>query len=194
MLAGIVGIGLLSTRGVIWWAMAAPVVLAGSFGAGSGERDDPPRAWHAGFVAAVALVSVAVCARWFPYTSPARVPQRLLTNAPGALTAALAARLPAGDRVFNAQAWGSWLEYALPHNRVAVDSRLEVLPDTVWALYADVSHGREGWQAILDDWRVSAAILSPQQQSHLIERMERDPGWEVVRRDREGVVFAKRRE
>jgi hypothetical protein len=75
-----------------------------------------------------------------------------------------------------------------------VDSRLEVLPDTVWGRYADVSHGRDGWQSILEEWGVSAAILNPNQQPHLIERMSRDAGWDLVQKDGDGAVFAKRRQ
>ena len=63
--------------------------------------------------------------------------------------------------MFNAQIWGSWFELVLPRNPVFVDSRIEVFPASVWGDYLAVSSGRQGWQRILQRWRVRAVPVPP---------------------------------
>jgi hypothetical protein len=94
--------------------------------------------------------------------------------------------------MFNAQRWGSWLEFAVPENRVFVDSRIEVTPDSVWGDYAVVSFGQEGWQQVLDRWGIRVVVASPDQQRDLIPRIRRDPAWRVLYRDADGWVFVRR--
>jgi hypothetical protein len=107
-------------------------------------------------------------------------------------SAALRTTLAPAERVFNAQAWGSWFEYALPDNPVVVDSRIELIPAAAWQKYADISRGRPGWQQLLDDWHVRVLALSPLQQSALLERISADSTWRLAYRDDDGSVFVRR--
>jgi hypothetical protein len=186
-------IGLLSVRGVYWWAMVAPVMLAGtSVGRDPEARIDPIHRINQAIIATLAIALLAMLGRWVPYRAAEPVPGALVSDAPLGITRALAATLRPGERVFNAQAWGSWFEYALPDHPVAVDSRIEVIPADVWKRYADVSNGREGWQNILDQWQVRVVALYPAQQGELLARISRDAGWNLLYRDDDGAVFIRR--
>ncbi|MBL0170960.1 MAG: hypothetical protein IPP90_09545 [Gemmatimonadaceae bacterium] len=186
-------IGVMSVRGVSWWAMVAPTVLAGTrVGRESTARIDPVNRGNAAIIGTLGVVLLLLFGRWVPYRTPAPVPRALLTEAPWGITRALATTLSPGARVFNAQAWGSWFEYALPDHPVAVDSRIEVIPAEVWKRYADVSNGREGWQRILDDWQVRVVALYPVQQAELLTRISSDAGWQLTYRDDDGAVFIRR--
>jgi hypothetical protein len=114
-----------------------------------------------------------------------------LLFAPLGITRELDRILRPGEVLFNAQRWGSWLEFELPQNPVVIDSRVEVLPQSVWWKYYDASAGVEGWQATLDAWHVDVAVLAPDEQSDLISRMKVDPGWELVYEDAEGLIFRR---
>ena len=83
------------------------------------------------------------------------------------------------------------LAAAAQHGVHACDSRIEVLPQSVWWTYYDASAGVEGWQATLDAWHVDVAVLARDQQSDLIPRMKADPGWELVYEDAEGLIFRR---
>ncbi|MEQ1692507.1 MAG: hypothetical protein ABMA00_14555, partial [Gemmatimonas sp.] len=155
-------------------------------------RPDPVNVGNRAIVGVLALALVALVGRWVPYRQAEPVPAHLMTETPLGITRALRETLTPGERVFNAQAWGSWIEFALPEHPVAVDSRIEVIPADVWQRYADVSRGGEGWQRILADWNVRVVALYPTQQPLLLDRMLRDADWTLTYRDDDGAVFVRR--
>jgi hypothetical protein len=186
-------IGLMSVRGVYWWAMAAPVIISGTTAAReSPERPDPATRVNALTTFVLALIVLFAFVRWLPYRSPLPVPERFVAQAPFGITRSLAGILLEGERVFNAQAWGSWFEYALPDHPVAVDSRIELIPPDVWKRYGDVSNGRDGWQQILAEWDVRVVALSRTQQGELLSRISRDAAWKLAYSDSDGSVFVRR--
>ncbi len=119
-------------------------------------------------------------------------PPGLLTDAPPGITAALMGKVTPADRVWNAQAWGSWLEFALPGVPVAVDSRIEVIPTAAWDDHIALSGGASDWQSILDRWQVTVVVASKTEQAALIPLMEASPAWAVLYKDADGVVFVRR--
>jgi hypothetical protein len=186
-------VALPAIRGVVWWAIAAPVAVAGLLRA---RPDEPDRADGRGSplvnrVMAVALVAavVAVLPWWRPAT-PQDGPT-VLDQAPEGLARAAAGASEPGDHVWVDQVWGSWFEYRLPDRPVFVDSRIELYDDRVWNDYLDVANGREGWQAILDRWTVDVVVLSPRQSGPLLGRILRDPGWTRTYVDGNGSVFVR---
>jgi hypothetical protein len=144
----------------------------------------------AAVVVALVIGFVVAFARWLPYGSSAP-PGTLLSGAPTGVTRVLRSELAPGERVFNAQMWGSWFEYALPGHPVAVDSRIELFPEGVWDDYADVSAGREGWQSTIDRWGVRVLALDAIQQADLISRVRGDPGWTVRYHRGDAWVFVR---
>lgn len=192
-LAVFLAIALLAVRGVYWWAMVAPIVLAGvlSDGRANTERRDPAGPLNIVIVGALALAMVGTMMRWAPYTGPSMPDGGRVSFAPVGITRELHETLRPGEVVFNAQKWGSWLEFEFRRNPVVVDSLVEVIPETVWWRYYAVSGGVEGWQAILDSWHVDVAVLARDQQRDLVPRMQADPGWRLVYEDAEGLIFRR---
>jgi len=186
-------IALAAVRGVYWWAMVTPIVLAGMLSDRPGrlERRDPSGPVNAVIVGLLAVAAIATLLRWMPYTGPDVPTGGKLAFAPVGITRELQRTLRPGEVVFNAQKWGSWLEFEFPRNPVIVDSLVEVIPSSAWNDYYAVSGGVEGWQATLDAWDVDVAVLARDQQGSLIPRMGDDPGWRLVYEDAEGLIYRR---
>ncbi len=195
-------------RGIAWWALAAPVALAGWLGQPDASRTGtavdpipgatseaplPERASTLNGAIAVVLVLVGVLLlpTWRGGTS-LEGPSGLLTDAPAGITTALLGRVGGSDRIWNAQRWGSWLELALPGVPIAVDSRIEVIPAAAWDDHIALSGGALDWLAILDRWKVTVVVASRQEQAGLIPLIQASPAWVVLYQDGDGLVFVRR--
>jgi hypothetical protein len=186
-------IALAALRGVWWWMMVFPIVLAGVLPERPAplERRDPAGLQNAAIVGLLAVGIIGAMMRWMPYTGGAMPDEGKLWFAPVGITRELHGILQPGEVMFNSQLWGSWLEFEFPGNPVVVASLVEVSPQSVWWKYYDASSGVEGWQATLDAWHADVAVLSRDQQADLIPRMKADPGWELVYEDAEGLIFRR---
>ena len=195
-LALFAGLALIAIRGMVWWALGASPVVASLLRHGPGDAEDeeaaarpePPGSMlNTGIAVALAALAVVLALQW-----RGRPPLGgLLWHAPVGLTRALEGHVPPGTRLFNAQIWGSWLEFAAPEYPVAVDARIELFPPEVWRRYYDASTGHEGWEEILDDWDVGAVVAEREQQARLIPLLRRDPTWRLVYQDEEGALFVR---
>lgn len=192
-LAMFFGLGLYAMRATLWWGLIFPPVVSAVLGGtrpATAPTDERPS--HANALIAVFVVLVGLSfVPWLRERNPLLAEPGLLTTAPGGITSAVSSNLAPGERMFNAQIWGSWFELALPADKVFVDSRIELYPTAVWKDYYSVSEGQEGWQQILDRWDIGLVAASRSQQAALIPRISRDPGWERVYADRQGVVFVR---
>ena len=193
-LAIFAGVALVAIRGMVWWAVGASPVVADLLRPEGpaperpgGDVDARRSALNVGIAASLLVLAVILGARW-----TGRPPLGgLLWHAPVTLTRALEEAVAPGSRVFNAQVWGSWLEFAAPAYAPAVDARIELFPARVWREYYDVSTGRDGWQRILDRWEVAAVLASREQQATLIPLLRRDPAWRLILQDDEGALFVR---
>ena len=188
-------------RGIAWWALAAPVAVAGILGSGVGAapvaadaapaRPERASVLNGAIVIVLILVGLILLPTWRGGT-PLQGPAGLLTDAPAGITAALTGRVSPTDRIWNAQRWGSWLEFALPGVPIAVDSRIEVIPSSAWDDHLALSSGSSSWSAILDRWGVTVVVASREEQAALIPLMTASPAWTVIQADADGVVFVRR--
>jgi hypothetical protein len=188
-------------RGIAWWALAAPVAIARLLGrpvssasTASDQRPvrvERPSVLNGAIVVVLALVGVLLLPIWRGGTA-LQGPAGLLTDAPPGITAALIARVSPADRIWNAQAWGSWLEFALPGVPIAVDSRIEVIPAAAWVDHIALSSGASDWEAILDRWKVTVVVASHEEQAELIPLISASPAWTKVYSDADGLVFVRR--
>jgi hypothetical protein len=203
-------IAIQAQRGIAWWALAAPVAVAGVLGrasaraaAGSAvagtatapvtrQSARPERASAANGAIVIVLIALG-----FLLLLPLRGgsalmgPPGLLTDAPPGITAALVGKVGPRDRIWNAQAWGSWFEFALPGVPVAVDSRIEVIPPGAWADHLALSAGAPDWETILDRWQVTVVVARRTEQAGLIPLMQASPRWRISYEDAQGVVFVR---
>lgn len=195
-LTSFIVIGLSSVRGVYWWGMAAPVLIAATFAGPLAEptapRPDALRTVNVAVVVVLVGALLATLSPWVPFRTRLPRPMSRLDQAPMGITTALERTLAPRERVFAAQAWGSWFEFALPTHAVAVDSRIELFPASVWTQYAAVSSGRAGWHEQLDAWTIRVVAVHAVQQPLLLQRLDADRRWQQVYRDDDGAVFVRR--
>jgi hypothetical protein len=213
-LLGLAAIGAYAERGVAWWSIALPIALGGLLvlaadaraarpetdpaaaaqGAEEGRpvpRTAPPPSLAATSIVVVLVVAVVALLPVWRGGDPLYGPTGLLTDAPRGMTDTLLATARPGDRIWNAQRWGSWLEYAVPATPVAVDSRIELIPADAWADHLALSSGAADWSAILDRRGVTIVVASATEQRSLIERMRASTAWRPIHDDADGVVFVR---
>ncbi|HLY12830.1 MAG TPA: hypothetical protein VKR24_00650 [Candidatus Limnocylindrales bacterium] len=194
-------VAIIAERGIAWWALAAPVAIAGVLGRPlpvASPASDPraarverPSVLNGAIVVVLALVGVLLLPVWRGGTA-LQGPAGLLTDAPAGITSALMARVGPTDRIWNAQAWGSWFEFALPGVPIAVDSRIEVIPTAAWDDHIALSGGAPDWEAILDRWKVTVVVASRSEQAALIPLISASPLWTKAYADADGFVFVRR--
>jgi hypothetical protein len=187
-------IGVSAIRGVIWWSLAAPVLLADLFPERS-QRRERPRVLNTAIAAGVVVVGV-VFLPWFRPTfassaNSATVADGLLAFAPEAFSSRVLGTVPPGSRVFVAEPWASWFELVAPRYPVMVDPRIELFPDDVWSDYDTISAADDGWEAIVDRRGIDVLVLTRKEQSSLIAALEGDPGWRVLYEDEDGALLVR---
>jgi hypothetical protein len=182
-------LGTYAERGVAWWPFTAVAAVAGTVIL---PRPTPAvaegsRRLNAAVAVGISIVIIALLPIWRPVDPKTNVPAAVLTDAPPGITEALRTLVRPGDRVFNAQRWGSWFEFALPTALYAVDSRIEFIPADVWSAYEGIMAGKGGWDEQLASWGASIAVLE-QGDEATIARFEA-AGWRPVHADEDGSVL-----
>jgi hypothetical protein len=185
-------IGAYAARGIAWWPLAAVAAVAPLIAAGRPEVVETVRQEARsmrilnGVVAsAIVVAGVALLPIWRPVDPGLGVPEGVLVQAPPGITGALREAAEPGDRLLAPQPWASWFEFALPEQPVAVDSRVEIFPDGVWADYFTITRGGEGWENALAAW---APALVVAEDSDFAERLVA-AGWTEVHVDADGSVL-----
>ncbi len=187
-------IGAYAIRGVAWWPLGAVVAIAGTLlvepAAAAVARPDPPLVRRVNLVLAGALIvaGIALLPVWRPLEPGLGTPAGVVGNAPPGITADLRARMVPGDRLFAPQPWGSWFEFDLPTLPVAIDSRIELFPVSVWDDYEQVVSGADGWQDRLRTWGVTLIVTAGADQDAFRDRL-RAAGWKQVYEDHDGAVL-----
>jgi hypothetical protein len=178
-------LALSAQRAIVWWGLVTPVVVAGLLPPAAprrGAAESPVPAF-----AIIAVLGLAIIALLPWWRSPAT--QQLVAEAPGGIAREVGT-LPAGTRVLAHQPWGSWLEFTDPDQLYFVDSRIEIVPKSVWEDYDQVAFSGAGWREVLAKWNVQA-IVAKKKDWDLIPFLRSDPGWTVAYEDDDGVVFVR---
>jgi len=182
-------LGMTAIRGVVWWAVAFPALVAPSI---QDVLERPAtRSWlNAAFI--FALCGLLILALPFGRgVDPASGGPAVLTFAPEDLVAAAVGAVPAGTHVFTSEVYGSWVEFSAPQLPVFVDPRIELFPNQVWNDYFKVSEGHEGWDKVLIRWDVDVLILHPAWSSGLLAVISQDSDWRLLARSSEGAVYIR---
>jgi hypothetical protein len=193
-LVGLATIGAFAQRGVAWWAVGAPIGIARLVGALTDERPDvlqPRRSSLNTAIALMLLVGVVALVPLWRGGDALYGPSGLLADAPGGITDAVRAVARPTDRIWNAQRWGSWLEFAVPAAPVAVDSRIELIPTDAWDDHLALSGGSSDWAAILGRRGVTIVVAAADEQKALIPLLRASPLWRVLDEDAAGAVFVR---
>ena len=74
----------------------------------------------------------------------------------------------------------------IPSVLVAMDSRIELYPAKVWDDYDGVIAGTPGWEARLDSWGVTVAVMAKRDKA-MADRLEAI-GWRSVYSDKDGSI------
>jgi hypothetical protein len=139
---------------------------------------------------AVAGIALAVMVSLLPWLrdTPSASSGPLLGGIPVGITRYLQRSTQHGTRLFAPDGWASWLELSVPNRPVFVDSRIELFPADIWMQYQRVFFAQEGWERVLDRWKVDVLIVDAQADSPLARSVARSSGWRVVYRDSTGLV------
>ena len=168
-------------RGIVWWGLVAPVVVAGLVPRPKESADRGSPVLNLSMLVALGLAGILL----LPWFHDVR-----LRWAPEPLVSAVRAETAPGDRLLVAQPWASWFEYRLPDRPVFVDSRVELYPRSAWNDYGAIVTARADWPTVLDRWEVDVVIteaawkIDPYLRAH--------PGWRLTFEDDEGSVFVRR--
>jgi hypothetical protein len=184
------GLALPAVRGIVWWALAAPLVLAIPTDEEAAREPAGNREGSRilnGLVVGVLVAAIVVALPWWRSASTTA----MLSQAPVGLSGAAGRLLPAGTRLFVSEPWASWFEQDQPQILVFTDPRIEIFPVPVWDDYTRLRSGASGWQEILDRWQVQAVAVDRQDLSSLLSVMRTSSAWKAVYQDREGVLFVR---
>ena len=175
-------LGIVTGRGLAWWAIAAPVAMVqlqpglkladvrfrglptlrartAREASASEARRSPLNMLVMGVLV---VFAVALLPFWRP-TGAAGVPILALSDAPQGIAAKL--HKLGNVRVWAPQTWGSFLEWAAPKIRVALDSRIELFPPPVLADADEVAGAATGWLSTLAVRKVDVLVVRAGQTS-----------------------------
>jgi hypothetical protein len=189
-------LGVPAIRGTLWWAIAAPPVVSAWFRVREQPklhvdepeppRHDPLQVTAAACILALLPIALFLRAGLDPVTGTT---QRLAADAPEVLVDATRAALPPASRLLVYQPFASWFEFSLPDYPVMVDSRIELYPDAVWLDYDRAIAAADGWDRILDRYRIQAVVLPPD--AVLRKELSGDHDWRRVVDGPAGSVFVR---
>jgi hypothetical protein len=203
-LLGLAAIGAIAERGVAWWSIAAPIAVArllyvsGALRSGAPDPAEPAspsaidrRSLVPTSIVALLIVAIVALLPLWRTAHPIYGPSGVLADAPHGITDAVLGVARPGDRIWNAQRWGSWLELVVPSATVAVDSRIEFIPTDAWADHLALSSGMADWSSILDRRGVTIVVASTTEQQGLISIIRTSEAWRPVYDAVEGAVFLR---
>jgi hypothetical protein len=178
-------------------ASASPDAATGITGRkesrGRARRGDQGSRLNALVAGILILAGGALLPMWRPL-GLAGIPTGVLSYAPQGITQRLVLFNNLNShaaRVWNPQVWGSWLEFAVPGELVAVDSRIELFPTPIWDDVDSVSRGSPDAIAILDRYHPDFVIVERPAQSALEDALRATPAWACIYHDIDGSIWAR---
>jgi hypothetical protein len=214
-------LGVITGRGLAWWAIVAPVAMVQlqpglrladlrripalpalrARTAREASASETRRSPLNGVVMILLVVfSVALLPAWRP-VGAAGIPVLTLSFAPQGIAHELARLvdkrvLPRGAQVWAPQTLGSFLEWAVPEVRVAVDSRIELFPPPVLADADEIASASTGWLSTLDVRAVNIVVVAADAAgARQRADLEASPNWKLAYEDDDGSIwlYAQRR-
>ncbi|MEZ4220826.1 MAG: hypothetical protein R3B13_07825 [Polyangiaceae bacterium] len=185
-------------RGMLWWAVLLPVVVAPLFAA---SPTTPSRSWLHAAAASICVLFVVSCLpgvgmrqlrlRFGPTAKPTGEGAGYLTlDSPIELVEK--ARSSGAVRVFHDQKLGGLVEFVLasdqPRAVAFVDQRMELIPERTWHEYFAISAGEDA-VASLKRWSVDTVLAHQGEQAGLVRALSA-AGYRPAARQGEFVMFS----
>jgi glycerol-3-phosphate acyltransferase PlsY len=200
-------LGAVTGRGLAWWPLVAVFVCAGFLGSrdaatgitdgeelrGRARRRDQGSRLNALVAGMLILVGIALLPMWRP-VGPAGLPIGVVSYAPQGITQRLELFNNLNSHaatVWNPQVWGSWLEFAVPGELVAVDSRIELFPTALWDDVGRVSSASPDAIPILERYHPDFVVVERPAQTALEDALAATPAWACIYQDVEGSIWAR---
>lgn len=99
-------------------------------------------------------------------------------------------RNPQDGNLFNEFVWGGYLLYRLwPEQTIFIDGTTDFYGDAFTREYAQVVSLQDGWQAILEKYNISWAIISSG--SPLTQALRNELGWQIIYQDQTATIIRK---
>ena len=92
-------------------------------------------------------------------------------------------------RIFNQFAWGGYILYAWPEQKVFIDGQTDFYGEDLLRAYLQIAELQAGWRQALKDWDISLVIASSD--AALIRELGREPGWNVWYRDGTATILQR---
>jgi hypothetical protein len=97
-----------------------------------------------------------------------------------------------GAQVWAPQTWASFLEWAAPEVRVALDSRIEIFPPPVLADADEIANASTGWLSTLQVRHALALVVAAGPEGDRQRAaLESGSGWTNVYEDDEGSIWLR---
>jgi len=123
-----------------------------------------------------------------------RKPEKIHNSVtPLRLTQYLNLHQPKGH-IFNPQWWGDWIAYKTNSTvkPFVTTNTAHLLPHQVWKDYLRVSRGEQGWEKILDKYRIDTIVVHKARQVRLHEQIRRHTQWKILYEDRLALVVSRK--
>lgn len=91
--------------------------------------------------------------------------------------------------LFSEFAWGGYLVYAWPEQRIFIDGGTDFFGPELFREFADIKQLRPGWRKLLEKWDISLALL--RRQTTLSHELSRDPRWHTWYCDSLAVLYRR---
>ena len=97
-----------------------------------------------------------------------------------------------GAHVWAPQTWGSFLEWAAPDVKVALDSRIELFPPPLLADADEIASASAGWLTTLDVRKVDALIVrSGSEGARELSDLHGSTPWQMLYEDDDGSIWQR---
>jgi hypothetical protein len=181
--AAFVGLALWAQRNTLLAPVVGLPVLARAVARRSGERADRSRI-NAALLAGVVLLGSLVTVRQL--SSPAFD----LRSYPVAAMRAVKARGLLGHRLLTTDAWAGYvIRTYWPRQRVFLDDRYDMYPESLTQEFFDVQAGRPDWSSVLAAHGVDVVVWKPA--DPLPQLLSIVPGWTRIYQDDVAVVLVR---
>lgn len=193
-------LGLLTTRGVVWFGLVAAPILADHLsliGKGNPANQKPSlptlRERRINFAILFLLLSLAgLSLPWFRGLVPIKSEYRsLITRDTPVEAAEFLVEQQSAGKIFNDIVFGSYFIWSVyPEYQVFSDPRIELFSQEIWDDYQVISRAEPGWEQKLVEYGIRTLVLNPDEQGQLVDKVKNSGKWRLIYRDETAVIYS----